>query len=105
MKGRTRLYNCGVPAEACTGSLTTTSKSMGVGIRTHGSTEAAFNCQRRNLLKLGYTQIGSRDFAAPNGGPVRVLTKKSRYGGELRSGKEGTRSMPAIRYGGIIISC
>lgn len=49
---------------------------------------------RSFLLSRGYTQISQREFEPPDGGPVRVLSKKSHYGERLRLGKEGGRHMP-----------
>lgn len=100
-------YMCGVPKGDCGGTLLTTNRALD-GVKGHGSPEDAFNCMRRHLLRQGYTQVGSRDFRPPDGGPIRVLTKKSRYGGKLRSGKEGTRNMPTKlakhRHGGMVFS-
>lgn len=61
----------------------------------HGSSPQAFACHRRYLLKMGYTQIGGQAFRAPDDRPTLILTKKGRFGGKLRNGKEGTRNQPA----------
>jgi hypothetical protein len=55
--------------------------------KTHSSTDEAFLCHKKYLLSQGYTQVGSREFASPNGGPIRLLRKKSKYGTPLRKGK------------------
>lgn len=67
--------------------------------RTHASHEAAFTCHSNHLLKTGYTKVDSRAFAPPDGGPIRVLTKRSRFGAVLRNGKEGTRVMAPKMFG------
>ena len=77
--------------------------------RFHHTSEQAFKCHAADLLRQGFKQIGTREFAPPDGGPIRVLTKKSRFGGLLRGGKSGeakggppTRAMPVGRTGGFI---
>lgn len=96
---------CGTPEEFCQarrGLLNNGLKAK--GIRVHPNHEAAFNCYKNYLLKNGYTQMDSRAFAAPNNGPIQVLTKKSRFGTELRQGKTGggSRFMPMGLKCGII---
>jgi len=56
------------------------------------------------LLGSGYHQIGMREFSPPDGGPVRVLTRPSHFGGRLRMGKEGSRMQP-LEHNGIIFAC
>lgn len=99
------VYACGVEVELCTGSvgkgfnhsiINSTSK-----IRVHASPEGAFNCKKNSLLRKGYTMLGTREFRPPDGGPILILTKPSRFGARLRMGKEGSRNMP--RSGGCII--
>lgn len=58
----------------------------------------------RYLQRQGYERVGPREFAAPDGGPVRVLTKKCRFGARLRPGKEHARFMPSVKEGGVVIS-
>jgi len=89
---------CGVPEGECVGALFTTDQQLGT-TKGHGSHEEAFKCRVRYLLKQGYTRIGTRDFRPPDGGPVLILGKKSRYGGRLRLGKFGTRFMPDSVHG------
>ena len=93
---------CGVPTEHCTGSKYTTDQKLPP--KAHGNHEEAFRCMRRYLIRQGWTQAGSsRDFRPPpnedgsSGGPIRILTKKSRYGARLRLGKLGERFMPEPR--------
>jgi hypothetical protein len=96
---------CGVPKNDCNGSFTKTSSGLGAASSAHATPREAFACMKRFLLSQGFVQVGSREFAPPGGGPVRVLTKKSRFGGRLRRGKEGTRRMPILRGGGIAFMC
>ena len=95
-----RFYTCGVPKEHCNGAHIAMNARMGgpSGMKAHGSPEEAFRCKARYLKKvLGYKQIGGREFAPPDGGPVMVLTKKSRFGGVIRAGKGGDTGKPT-RY-------
>jgi hypothetical protein len=86
-----RRYLCGVIAHECEGTLTR--MHISAGMKTHGSSVDAFKCMKHYLLRQGYTQVGPREFCAPptpenpEGGPIRVLTKKTRYGAPLRPGK------------------
>lgn len=79
-------------------------------MKTHLTPEQAFKCHAKYLVKVGYVQLSTREFRAPDGSGIKVLTKQSRFGGKLRNGKEGTRNMPHVRghragaRGGIIIS-
>ncbi len=94
---------CGTPREHCIGSLYSTDQDLPK--KSHASHEEAFKCYARYLVKAeGYIRIGPREFRK-DGHPVRVLTKKIRFGGRLRAGKEGSRYMPASRAGtrGIIV--
>ena len=98
-------YLCGTPDNKCRGSLTQLASCQG-HTKSHSSTDEAFRCYAAYLIGEGYTQVGSREFAAPNGGPVLVLTKKSRFGARLRKGKnvEGKGSrFTTQRTGGTII--
>ncbi len=77
-------------------------------LKIHHSSTEAFKCRARWLVRVeGWTPIGSREFSKP-GQPVLVLTKKCRFGGQLRKGKGGEQSfarvMPAKRPGGMISS-
>lgn len=99
-----RRFLCGVPKDHCLGALTATHLGQG-SVKLHGSSLAAFNCYRRYLIDVeGYTQIGPREFAAPNGGPIRVLTKKSRFGCMCRPGKENRWMFPQHGIGAGITS-
>jgi len=83
-----RRYTCGVPKEQCSGSLDLTINIPSLS-KVHSSPKEAFACHARWLTRQGYKQIGSREFDLGDGSPVRVLTKKSRFGGVLRGGKRG----------------
>ena len=98
-----RMWLCGVPQSRCTGGNVVTSEGLGkITKKAHSSPHEAFRCHARYLVKeLGYVQIGSREFRLGDG-PILVLTKKSRFGAELRPGKLG-RWMPAKRNSGAII--
>ncbi len=79
---------CLTPKGHCIGSMRKVADGLGLRL-SHGSHEDAFRCYRRYLLGQGYTQLGPREFAAPDNGPIMVLTKRSRFGARLRKGKEG----------------
>lgn len=93
-------YLCGVPKQRCMGGAVSMLPGMR-GFRSHSSREEAFRCMVRYLESQGYERIGSREFRK-EGQPVRVLTKKSRFGARLRAGKEG-RFMPKERPSGVVI--
>jgi len=102
-RGKT-VHLCGVPAEFCSGAMAQLSNGLkGRGYRCHPSPMECFKCHRNYLLKTGWVQISSREFQPKEGGPIRVLTKPSRFGSRMRPGK-GTRSMPTIRTGGVVTS-
>lgn len=94
----TRKILCGTPTKHCSGSLTPTSAWLGGAQRAHNSSEDAFRCYARYLVGvLGGEQVGGREFRLPEGNElgvsgVLVLTKKSRFGGELRPGKSGEKT-------------
>ena len=83
---QTRAYLCGVSAENCIG----TDAMVGGNefIKVHSTRDEAFRCMQRHLVTQGYTQIGPREFAPPDDGPVLLLNKRSKFGGVLRRGKE-----------------
>lgn len=103
-KKRPHRYLCGVPSERCVGSMTGASGGLHKGCKMHGSPVEAFKCHAKYLVSQGFAQVGPREFASPNNGPVRVLTKKSRFGARARGGK-GDRFMPEQQVGGVVISC
>ena len=77
-------FLCGVPLDVCTGTKIVCDQFRNKEAKMHGSSEEAFRCMRRYLIAQGYTPVGPREFASPNDGYVRVLTKKSHYGARLR---------------------
>lgn len=91
---QTRKHLCGTPPQHCTGNQTQVSFGIrgSTSPKTHTSPPEAFNCHRRWLVREeGYVQVGPREFQK-DGGAVLILTKKSRFGGELRPGKTGEKS-------------
>ncbi len=91
---------CGVPEPSCTGGRYITEQQLSK--KAHTTHEEAFKCMVRYLMNKGYTRLGSRMFSAPDGGPIEVLTKRSRFGARLRSGKEQQRYMPKFGHGVIV---
>jgi hypothetical protein len=81
-----RKVMCGTPETECTGSKAPLIPGM-PGKKTHSSNTEAFRCYRRHLIAKGYTPVGSRAFSPPDGGPVLILSKKTRFGGGFRRGK------------------
>ena len=83
-------YMCGVPSQYCSGTTVVVNHALR-GVTTekvHSYPEDAFKCHARYLVKvLGYTRVGNREFVLDSSSPIRVLTKKSRFGGRLRQGK------------------
>lgn len=81
---------CGTPNEYCTGGKYKTDQHP-LPAKSHPSHKQAYDCYVNYLVNiLGYTRLDSaRTFAPPDGGYCRVLTKPSRFGAHLRSGKEG----------------
>jgi len=91
MKSSRRRYVCPTPRAECSGAPTIVD-SHGRTIKAHGSHGAAFDCYVAWLRTQGYIRKSTREFYAPNGGPILVLTKKRRFGGAIRGGKRGTTS-------------
>ena len=95
-------YACGTPSAHCgakkvsvSAGLTQTSQS-----RTHSTPEEAFRCHRAYLIDVeGYKMLDGRALSPPDDGPVRVLTKPSRFGARLRGGK-GSRWMSNVKIKG-----
>ncbi len=89
-------YACNTPSDHCSGSLETMNNlfSKTKNRKLHVTSEDAFKCYERHLLSTGHERIGSREFRQPNGEGILVLTKKCRYGGRMRLGKEGNRYVP-----------
>ena len=103
-QGKPLIFACGVPRINCSGQLAKVSHGLDNSqIKTHSTHDGAFACMSAYLIKIGYTRIGGREFSPPDGGPVRVLTKRTRYGAPLRNGKEGNRHMPCYHRSGIVV--
>ena len=95
-------WMCGVPEAHCNGAMTKVNARLRGACKTHGSPEQAFECRAKYLVNVeGYEKIGAREFRR-EGEPVLVLTKKSRYGARLRTGKMNERVQPR-RGSGVII--
>jgi hypothetical protein len=93
-KGLGYAYMCGVDYALCKGYHTPTNAGLrSRANKVHNSPEEAFKCHALFLMSRGFTKISSREFKDPETGYIRVLTKQSRFGGKLRSGKERTRFM------------
>lgn len=92
---------CGVPEADCSGMTIAVNEKWTGSKKAHRTPEEAFNCMARHLVRNGYIRRGPREFQHKDGGPVTVLTKKSRYGGELRTGKAG-RAMRGQRTSGSV---
>lgn len=98
---RSERFLCGVKEAQCTGTHTQFSQNYHGPHKTHGSREEAFRCKVKSLLDAGYTRIDAKTFSPPDGGPLLVLTKVSKFGAVVRQGKEG-RYMPENVSGSII---
>lgn len=81
-------YLCSTPQEHCGGARTKFSNGLGKAGKTHGTPQDCCKCYKRYLLKLGYTQIGPREFVLGDG-PVILVNKASKSGTRLRGGKGG----------------
>lgn len=93
---------CGVPNEHCTGGKFKTDQKQ-LPEKCHGSSVEAYRCMRHYLISiLHFRDVGGRGFAPPDGGRVRVLTKKCRFGARMRTGKMGERFQPEVSRGVII---
>lgn len=99
-KRKPYMWTCGCPKDACSGANARVNMALGTGRRLHPSPEDAFRCRQRYLISIGYEQLGSREFKAPDGSGVLILTKQSRFGSMLRNGKEGTRNMSNVKIKG-----
>lgn len=105
-----KRYTCGTPMEHCTGQELGHKSAMlrlEGPRKAHTSRREAYKCTARYLVRvLGYTQGRNHEFHK-EGHPCRVLTRPSRFGGELRVGKclESGRWMPEGKgAGGLVAS-
>ena len=111
-----RVVACPTPELHCSGG--TMARNAGIRyekIKFHQSHPESFRCYVRYLIRVkGYTRIPymARCFRPPDGGPVMMLTKKSKFGAAMRTGKKGeggttkaSRWMPYTKgRSGLIIS-
>ena len=84
------------------------SQGMKRSVRCHSTRDQAFRCHAQYLVDvLGYKRVGSREFHK-EGSPIKVLSKRSKFGGVLRRGKAGekggSRVIPKDHLSGIIYS-
>lgn len=102
-------YSCGVDEHNCSGGKVVMNAALNTKIKkAHDSPEEAFRCRVHFLREAGWKQVGSREFKPPGGGPILVLTRKSKFGTRFRMGKnqdgQGHRFEPKSG-GGFIQSC
>lgn len=83
-----RRTRCGVPYDECNGAMCSLDKHS---VKVHADPFEAFACYTAYLKKQGYQKVGERAFRLGEG-PVLILTKKSRFGQQLRLGKTGNDS-------------
>lgn len=89
---------CGVPYADCCGSTSMMPKSISQGgKKVHNTTQEAYRCMRRYLIKQGYEEIGRGEFRKP-GEPVKLLSKQSKFGTPLRKGKSPQDGKGGNRY-------
>ncbi len=88
MSGKMK-HACGVPESECLGTYTATNLR---NAKLHATQLEAFKCHAKHLLSQGFVQVGPREFASPKDGPIRVLTKKCRFGAPYRQGKNNDKA-------------
>jgi hypothetical protein len=98
-------FLCGTPDQYCVGGKLQTDQHLG-HTKFHSSRMEAFKCHKNYLIKiLGFKQelpdgrkLGARELWT--GDSIRILSKVSKFGGELRRGKSEShktqRRMPKI---------
>lgn len=98
---RRQRFLCGVPKDECTGGILHTDQTF-TTTKCHASREEAFSCMRRFLIRQQFVPLSTREFVNPQTGSIRILPKKSKFGGRLRSGKgeDGARFEPESGKGG-----
>ena len=99
-KRKPYMHTCGSPRDLCSGASSRVNQALGGGRKLHSTPQDAFRCRQRSLVASGYQQLGPREFLAPDGSGVLVLTKACRFGSALRNGKEGTRNMSNVKIRG-----
>lgn len=84
-----RRFICGVPNKDCKGSPSRLGPS-GLNVsKTHMNENEVYACQGRFLMSKGYKKLSRREYEAPNGGPITVLSK---HPASLRTGKKDDKS-------------
>ena len=88
-------FLCGTPSDFCCGAFTMFDAALGRCGRSkaHPTRVDAFKCYQKYLLSKGYKKVGTREFLPPDGGPVLLLNRKGKFGGMLRNGKSGVKSL------------
>lgn len=88
---------CGTPKEYCIGDIKPANQSLGKTCRCHQTHQEAFKCYAQYLIKIGYKQIANNEFQKDND-PILILTKKCRFGAQMRRGKGIDKGQGADRY-------
>lgn len=100
-----RRFMCGTPTNLCEGSKCAMNAALGKSFqqKAHSSRPEAFRCYKRYLIKHeGYlaTNDSLRELSHPER-PRLILSKQSKFGQELRLGKnadgKGIRYMPKYK--------
>lgn len=96
-----RRFICG-SMHNCSGSLSQTEIGS---MRTHASREEAFKCKVHDLMSRGYIRVGKREFKDPNDGTILILSRITKFGGEMRGGKveQSSKRTVFMKPGGGII--
>ena len=91
---------CGTPEDHCFGTKLITDQQLHTA-KCHMNHSDAFRCYAHYLVHvLGFTRLSSREFQNPDGGPIRILTRQSKFGSKLKTGKLQERFMPEDRQVG-----
>lgn len=89
-------FLCGTPDSNCTGGITHTDQHFN-SKKCHTSRREALRCYRNYLINVAKFQpISPRELVNPESGRIRILPKRSKFGGKLRAGKgeKGARFQP-----------
>jgi hypothetical protein len=86
---------CGVPKDDCIGGILHTDQKLST-TKCHTTRAEAMRCMKRHLEHIGFVQLSPREFVDPDNGYIRILPKRSRFGGRMRAGKgeDGARFEP-----------
>lgn len=88
---RQARFLCGVPKDSCVGGFLSTDQKFSTN-KCHATRVEAMQCMSRYLIQIGYVRLSSREFVNPQNGYIRMLSKRARFGGRLRSGKGGDKA-------------